>query len=182
MHDERTPQAPSDPQGAAFVDAYAELRRIAGALMRNERPGHLLQPTALVNEAYLRLPANVRDGVVERSHLIGRLVVQMKWALLDHAREADAEKRPDPRLRVTLDAQLPAAEEHLVDLLDLCRALAELERLDARHCRVFELRYFGGFDVEECAHLLEVSARTVKYDWQFATAWIAQRLGREPAP
>ncbi|MEL7449519.1 MAG: ECF-type sigma factor [Pseudomonadota bacterium] len=166
-------------------EVYRELRHIAAGLMTSERPGHTLQATALVNEAWVRMNRRRPAKINDRGHVVAMATIQMRRALLDHARRAGADRRPNKRLRVMLsDDSAALADQSVddVDLIDLCVALDELEARNEGHCRVFELRFFGGLTVDECAETLDLSPRTVKYYWQFACAWIASRLELIPDP
>jgi RNA polymerase sigma-70 factor, ECF subfamily len=157
-----------------FPILYAELRRQARHYMRRERRSHTLQPSGLVNEAYLRLAGSPDLGWQDRAHFFAIAARVMRQVLVDHARRRRAAKREG--CRVTLeDAKAPAAP---LELLDLENALTELVALDPRQASVVELRFFGGLDVEETADVLGLSARTVKREWQTARAWLQHRLLR----
>jgi RNA polymerase sigma factor (TIGR02999 family) len=155
-----------------FPILYGELRRQAGRYMRRERRGHTLQPSGLVNEAYLRLAASRDLTFDSRTHFLAIAARVMRQVLVDHARRRRAAKREGCHVTL-MDADAAAVP---LDLLDLEDALNELAVLDARQARVVELRYFGGLDVEEAADVLGLSARTVKREWQTARAWLQQRL------
>jgi RNA polymerase sigma factor (TIGR02999 family) len=152
---------------------YGELRRRAAGYLRGERPGHTLQPTALVHEAYLRLVGR-REPWHNRSQFFGIASNLMRQILVDHARRRRAAKRDG--IRVALDEAAQPAPEREVDLVRLDDALAELSTLDPRQGRVVELRYFGGLTLEEAAEVLGVSVATVKRDWTMARAWLFDRL------
>jgi RNA polymerase sigma factor (TIGR02999 family) len=152
---------------------YGELRRRAAGYLRGERPGHTLQPTALVHEAYLRLVGR-REPWRNRSQFFGIASNLMRQILVDHARRRRAAKRD--AVRVALDEAVQPTAEPAVDLVRLDDALAELSALDARQGRVVELRYFGGLTLEEAAEVLGVSVATVKRDWTLARAWLFDRL------
>lgn len=155
---------------------YDELRRLAGGYLGRERRDHTLQPTALVNEAFLRLVDQRRIQWQGRAHFLALAATLMRQLLISHARKHRAAKRGSGGQRLTLlDSDL-AVEARDVDLLDLDRALAALAALDARQARVVELRYFGGMTVEETAEVLEVSPATVKLDWSLARAWLLREL------
>ena len=155
-----------------FPILYGELRRQAGRYMRRERRSHTLQPSGLVNEAYLRLAASPDLDWHDRAHFFAIAARVMRQVLVDHARRRRAAKREG--CHVTLDdADAPAAAP---DLLDLEHALEELAALDPRQARVVELRFFGGLDVDETADVMGLSARTVKREWQTARAWLQHRL------
>lgn len=161
---------------------YPELRRIAAYYLRSERKGHTLQPTALVNEAYLRLLGGQPVEWQDRAHFIAVLARQMRRVLVDHARGIRADKRGGDAVKVALDeAQGVASVEH--DVVAIDEALAELEREDSRASRVVELRFFGGLTEHEIAQVLGISVATVKRDWTFAKAWLLSYLeGSEGAP
>jgi len=157
---------------------YDELRALAAEHLSRERPGHTLQPTALVHEAYMRLARldrirfeNERDFLVAASGAIRRVLV-------DHARTKGAVKRGCGAQRVTLSGLADDASEASVDLLALDDALEKLGRKDARKARVAELRYFGGLTIAETASSLSVSTTTVENDWSMARAWLQRELSR----
>jgi RNA polymerase sigma-70 factor, ECF subfamily len=149
---------------------YGELRQMAGSLMRNQTPGHTLQPTALVNEAYLRLARaeNRWDG---RAHFFGAAARAMRQVLIAHARHHAAQKR-DAGARVTFHDIDVASPEPALDLIALDQALTALGDVDARFTRVVELRYFAGCTLPEIAELTGRSLATVKRDWTYARAWL----------
>jgi RNA polymerase sigma-70 factor, ECF subfamily len=155
---------------------YSDLRRIAAGRMALESPGHTLQTTALINEAYLRLCGHGSTPVNDRNHFLNLAARTMREILIDHARKKDAQKRGAGMVRVTLDDSWPPAPESTVDLAALGEALEELSKLSERQARVIDLRYFVGFSVEEAAGALGVSDKTVKNDTQFAKAWLRRRL------
>jgi len=155
---------------------YAELKRIAAARMRGERPDHTLQPTALVHEAFIRLIGSGTPGFEGRAHFLNAASTVMRRVLVDHARARNAAKRGSA-LRVTLDEALAAAPGPDVDMLALDDALERLAAAEPRWARVVELRFFGGLEVTEVAETLDISVATVKRDWQFARAWLARELG-----
>ena len=159
-----------------FELVYRELRSLAGSLMRRERAGHTLQPTALVHEAYLRLVDQTRIGINDRGHFIGVAARAMRQILVDHARRRGAAKRGGEWERVTLEsAEGPAAEDSF-EVIQLHEALERFAALDLRAARVVELRVFGGLEVSETAALLGVSPRTVDGDWATARMWLAREL------
>jgi RNA polymerase sigma factor (TIGR02999 family) len=155
---------------------YDELRRLAGSYLGRERSDHTLQPTALVNEAFLRLVDQKRIQWQGRAHFLALAATLMRQLLISHARKHRAAKRGSGGPRLTLLEGDLAVEARDVDLLDLDRALSALAVLDARQARVVELRYFGGMTVEETAAVLEVSPATVKLDWSLARAWLLREL------
>jgi RNA polymerase sigma factor (TIGR02999 family) len=151
---------------------HAELRRQAARFMWRERRNHTLQPSALVNETYIRLAASPGLDWQNRAHFFAIAARVMRQVLVDHARRRKAAKREG--VHVTLgEAEAPAAP---LELLDLDSALVELAALDARQARVVEMRYFAGLGVEETAEVLGLSPRTVKREWQTARAWLQHRL------
>lgn len=161
--------------GQAMAELDRELRSLAAQCLRNERRGHTLQTTALVNEAFLRLAASPEWGNVDRKALLSAAAKAMRHVLVDHARWHRAAKRGGGRAPLPLDAEtlLPMQD---VDYLDLHDALDALERLDQRAANVVELRFFGGASVSETAAILGVGTRTVESDWAFARAWLRRAL------
>ena len=155
---------------------YPELRRIAGRYMRQERPGHTLHATALVNEMYVRLFANATMDWQSRAHFFAAVAREMRHILVDYARARDAKKRPDHRLAISLSDVDVAADDGGEDLLALNEALSRLESIDPRVSRVVELRYFTGLSEREAAEALGISIATLKRDWTFARAWLLAQL------
>jgi RNA polymerase sigma factor (TIGR02999 family) len=158
---------------------YQELRRMAGNYLRQENPGHTLQPTALVHEAWLRLIDQTRVTWQNRAQFFGVAAQLMRRILVDHAKTKHREKRGGEAIKLSLDDVINLSRERAADLLALDDALDELARIDGRKSRVVELRYFGGFSVEETAQILEVSPETVMRDWKLAKAWLYQQIKRE---
>jgi RNA polymerase sigma-70 factor (ECF subfamily) len=155
---------------------YSELRALAGKYLKGERPGHTLQPTALVHEAYLRLIDISRVDWRGKTHFYAMAARQMRRILVDHARAAAARKRGARALKVTLDDRLAVGAEQPLELLALDEALSGLARRHPRQARVAELRLFSGMEVKTVAAALEVSERTVKGDWRLARAWLMRAL------
>ena len=155
-----------------------ELRRIARRYMRNERPGHTLQTTALINEAYLKLVDQSRANFQHRTQFLGVAAGVMRRILVDHARGLNRGKRGGGAVVLPLDEELVLSQERSAELVALDEALAELARVDARKARIVELRYFGGLSVEETAEVLEVHPNTVIRDWSFAKAWLRREVVR----
>jgi RNA polymerase sigma factor (TIGR02999 family) len=159
-----------------FPLVYAELRRIAAREMRREKPGRTLQTTALVHEAYLRLLKDASLSFENRAHFLGIAAHAMREILIEHARARSARKRGGGAVRLTLDDLVAPVPSPSIDVLALDEALQRLARLDERHARVVELRYFGGLSVEETAVALELSPATVKRAWTVARAWLFREL------
>jgi len=155
---------------------YDELRRLARARLRAEPRGHVLQTTALVHEAYLRLVDINQMNVRDRSHLLAMAARLMRRILVDHARGRRARKRGGALTILNLDDVSIAKAEPGIDVLALDEALDELARMDERLCRVVELKYFSGLTIDETAEALQVSSATVERDWTTAKAWLHQRL------
>lgn len=156
---------------------YPELHRIAARHLSRERPGHTLQPTALVSEAYMRL-AQGQPGKQwnDRTHFFAVAARVVRAVLVDHARARAAVKRGDGAVGVELADVHLSVGARPVDLLDLDRALVELEAMDAEQSRIVELRYFAGLSIEETAEALGTSPSTVKRGWLAAKTWIRRRL------
>ena len=165
-----------------FPLVYEELRKIAADHLEQERSGHTLQPTALVNEAYLRLIGPSDMGWKNRAHFFGAAAQAIRRILVDHARSRNRLKRGGPEAeRVSLeDADVPAKAESAIDLLALDEALTCLARVDQIKAKVVELRYFAGLSLEETARALEVSLPTVSRYWEFARVWLHREMSREP--
>jgi RNA polymerase sigma-70 factor, ECF subfamily len=157
-------------------EAYEELRRLAARAMRDQRPDHTLQPTALVHEVYLKL-ASSSHRPVDRTHLLATAARAMRQILVDHARGRSSEKRGSGAVKVTLSLADTPAEPQILDLLALDEALARLEALDPQQVRIVEMRYLVGLSVEEAAEALGISPRTVKRDAAMAKAWLFRELG-----
>jgi RNA polymerase sigma-70 factor (ECF subfamily) len=156
---------------------YKELRRLAAYHLRQEKPGHTLQATALVHEAYLKL-VGVHLDWQSRAHFFGIASRLMRQILVEYARKRSAAKRGGLVEKVPLDEALVVAPDRASEFLALDEALKRLEALDARQSRVVELRYFGGLSIEESAEVLGIAPRTVKRDWEFARAWLHREIGR----
>ena len=159
---------------------YRELRQIAGAYMRNERPDHTLQTTALVNEAYLHLIDRKQSTWQNRAHFFGLSAQVMRHILVDLARAKNYQKRGGEVRKVVLNEGLVMSKMKPAELVALDDALNALTEVDARKSKVVELRFFGGLSVEETAEVLKVSADTVLRDWRLAKAWLLRELQTEP--
>lgn len=176
-----SPAPPSEADAglqALWPAAYQELRAVAARLLMQERPGHTLVPTALVNEAYLRLNANRSPAPVrDRQHFFALAAGVMRRILVDHALARKADKRGAGAVHITLSgaAEQPARDSG-AELLGLHEALEALERVDPRAARVTELKVFGRLETPEIAAVLAVSEPTVKRDWAYAKAWLAREL------
>lgn len=157
---------------------YDELRRLARFYMRQERTDHTLQPTALVNEAFLRLAAQEKGTFLNRTQFISIAAQMMRRILVNHAVARQRQKREGTLVRVTLDRAVDAFAEGDLNLLDLDDALHALARLDERQARVFELRFFGGLSVEETAEVLAISPATIKREWSIAKLFLQRELFR----
>jgi len=171
------PQAPED----LVPLVYQELRKRAAAYLRRERRDHTLQPTALVNEAYVRLMGQERVTWINRAQFFGVAAQAMRRILVDHAREREAAKRPGG-IRVTLDEGMRSVPPVDCELLMLDSVLQELAVIDQRQARIVEMKYFGGLSEEEVAAILSLSRTTITREWQSARAWLYRRLtvGRAP--
>jgi RNA polymerase sigma-70 factor, ECF subfamily len=154
---------------------YDELHRLARRYMKGERPGHSLQTTALVNEAYMRLVDYKRMNWQNRAHFFAVSAQLMRRILVDHARRHNL-KRGGDILHVSLDETAMVGSERAADLVALDDAMNLLAKLDPRKVQVVEMRFFGGLSVEETAEILKVSAVTVMRDWSTAKAWLYREL------
>ena len=161
-----------------LVDAVMpELKRRAAAYLRSERPGHTLQTTALVNEAYLALMGRGDGDWNDGCHFFAAAGQAMRRILVDYARQSRAAKRDGARHKVELDEGMAVSEDRLEEAIAVDEALIRLSELDPRLCRVVELSFFCGFTQEEIAKALNVSVKTVKRDWKIAKAWLRADLG-----
>lgn len=157
---------------------YDELHKLAEQCLRFERPDHTLQPTALVNEAYLKLVQQHNISWQNRAQLFAIAAQLMRRILIDYARAHGAVKRGGRCRTLSLDEAIGQAESKEVDLILLDDALVSLAALDAQQSQIVELRFFGGLSIEETAEVLGVSPTTVKRDWAMARAWLCRELGR----
>jgi RNA polymerase sigma factor (TIGR02999 family) len=157
---------------------YNELHRLARRYMRQERPGHMLQTSALVNEAYLRLIDWKNVQWQNRAHFFGVSAQLMRRILVDFARSRDYAKRGGAARQVTLDEAAGVPAQSGADLVALDQALDDLARLDERQSKVVEMRFFGGLKLEEIAEVLKVSVGTVRRDWSLARAWLHKELSQ----
>ena len=161
-----------------ITQVYDELRHVASGLMRRERVDHTLSPTAVVNEAVIRLLGEaVFDRAADRSYLFASAARAMREVLIDHARRRAAARRGGGRRRVALDEVVDYFEGQGLDVVAVHEALDRLAELDGRQAQVMTLRYFGGMTVAEVAAALGISVATVEHDWRLARAWLAGQLG-----
>ena len=156
--------------------AYGELHRIARQRWRGQQPGHTLQPTALIHEAYLKLFGQGQRAFENRVHFFAVMSMAMRQVLVNHAEASLAAKRGGSKINVPLDEAEAAALREATEVLDLHEALKLLAEVNPRQGRVVELRYFGGLSIEETSEVLGVSAVTVTRDWHMARAWLAREL------
>lgn len=170
----------SDAEAKLIPLVYEQLHRLAAHYMRRERPSHTLQPTALVNEAYLRLAFQRATHWQSRAHFFGVAARLMRQILVEHARAKRAAKRGPFVQKFSLDEALEYSQDRSKELIALDDALKSLDQLDARQSRIVELRFFGGLSVEETAEVLGISPRTVKRDWNVARAWLHGELAKRP--
>ena len=170
-----------DALGQLVPLVYEELHRLAQRYMARERPGHTLQTSALVNEAYLRLVDAAQANWQNRTHFFAVCAQVMRRILVDWARSRQAAKRGGELRPLELEEALVVAEEPGQDLVALDDALKALAELDSRKAQVVELRFFGGLSVEETAEVLKISPETVMRDWKFAKSWLRRELRKETA-
>ena len=157
---------------------YSELRRLASNYLRRERGEHTLQPTALVNEAYLKLVDQRNPKWQNRAHFFGIAAQLMRRILVDHARQHQAVKRGGAeQQRISLTGAEALAQQPEVDLLALNEALDELAKMDPQQSRIVELKFFGGLAIEEIGEVLGIGHATVERDWKMARAWLRRQLG-----
>lgn len=157
---------------------YEELRRLAGNYLRQERSDHTLQPTALVNEAYLKMVDINQISWQNKAHFVAVTANQMRRILVDHARRRNAFKRGGEFHILTLNDEIDKAADETTELIELDDALTELARMDALKAQIVEMRYFGGLTMDEVAEVLGVSVITVKRHWKMTKAWLYGRLAK----
>ena len=157
---------------------YVELRRLAGHYLRQERPGHTLQSTALVHEAFVRLVGTNPPEWQSRAHFYGVTARLMRQVLVDHARTHRAEKRGGDSLKLTLDEGLVGAGKQDLDILALDGALNQLAQISPQQSQIVELRFFSGLSIEETSEVLGISPATVKRHWTVARAWLFREMNR----
>jgi RNA polymerase sigma factor (TIGR02999 family) len=176
---ERACQGDSRARGELIHETYEQLRALAAAHMRGERPDHTLTATALVHEVSLQLLEGAAVTANNRGQFLALAAKAMRNLLIDHARSRGRQKRGGHYERLSLNESLAASDERGEELIDLDEALERFSRLDARKGQVVELRYFGGLSIEETAQILNVSCATVKRDWEVARAWLLRELQAE---
>jgi RNA polymerase sigma-70 factor, ECF subfamily len=157
---------------------YKELHRLAQRYMRGERQGHTLQTSALVNEAYMRLAGERAIAWKNRAHFFGVSAQIMRRILVDHARTRNAQKRGGPAQKISLENAFAYTPEQSWQIIALHEALTKLAEWDPRQCRIVELRFFGGLDVDETSEVLGISPTTVKREFQHAKAWLYAELNK----
>jgi RNA polymerase sigma factor (TIGR02999 family) len=157
---------------------YAELRRLAAGYLRNERPNHTLQPTALINEAYARLVGQSHPDFESRAHFVGVAAQIMRQILVDHARSRNAQKRGGNMEKLQLNESIDAVVDRPWAIIALDDALNQLARMDPTKSRLIEMRFFGGFTAEESAELLQMSVSTVRRELRVAQAWLQREIDR----
>src|SRR5262245_1263243 len=156
---------------------YQELRKLAAGYLKKERPGHTLQPTALINEAYLRMVDQETPHLQNRAHFFGVAARLMRQILVDYARSRAASRRGGGQHKIPLDEAVGFSDDSVAELLALDNALQKLASLDERRAKILEMRAFGGMSVEETAAALGISEPTVKRDSRLAQAWLRRELG-----
>jgi RNA polymerase sigma factor (TIGR02999 family) len=160
----------------AYNLVYDELRRLAAYYMRQERSNHTLQPTALVHEAFLRLVKQENQVYLNRTQFISLAANMMRRILVNHAIHRNRQKREGELVRVTIDRAVNEFAKNELNLIELDEALQKLAKLSERQERIFELRFFGGLNVEEVAEVLEISPATIKREWQIAKLFLQREL------
>lgn len=160
---------------SAYNLVYDELRRLAAYYMRQERSNHTLQPTALVNEAFLRLVKQENQVFLNRTQFIALAANMMRRILVNHSKHRSRQKRDGELVRITLDHAIDSFQQDL-SLLELDEALERLADKDERTARVFELRFFGGLTIEETAEVMEISTATTKREWRIAALFLQREM------
>jgi RNA polymerase sigma factor (TIGR02999 family) len=159
---------------------YQELRRIAAAYLWKERPGHSLQPTALINEAWIRLADQTQVDWRDRTHFFGVAAQMMRRILVDHARAHRADKRGGGATVLSLDiVEIEATPQKLEEILAIDEVLSRLAQVDPQQEQIVEMHYFAGMTIEETAAALGISSRTVDREWALASAWLRRELNRK---
>ncbi len=169
-------------EGRLLEAVYPQLKKIARNYLRKERAGHSLQPTALVNEAYMQLAAQQDKEWLNRSHFYAVAAQLMRRILVHYARQRNAAKRDGRRVRVELSDEIALSDEGLEEIQDIDASLRRLAEFDPRRCQVVVMRFFGGMTEDEIADVLQIATRTVKRDWNLAKAWLRQDLLKGERP
>jgi RNA polymerase sigma factor (TIGR02999 family) len=167
----------AEAEAVLIETVYRELRRMAGNIMRFERPGHTLQPTALVNEAYLELLRDAKTDWKDRNHFFAAAAQSMRRILVDYARMRKAAKREGERQKVELTDFMAISDERLDEVIAIDKALTRLSEFAPRSCRIVELRFFAGLTLGETADVLGLARRTVSREWDVARAWLQSEVG-----
>jgi RNA polymerase sigma factor (TIGR02999 family) len=175
-HRDAGPLRAGDPPEVMIALLYKELRGVATGLLRRERPNHTLQPTALVNEAFVRLAAHGEAAFRDRGQFLGAAAHLMREILIDYARTRNRAKRGGGQAALCIEDADGLSAEFRIDLLALDEALTRLEQVDSQQRRIVELRYFAGLSIEEAAAVAGVSPATVKREWRMAKAWLRREL------
>jgi RNA polymerase sigma factor (TIGR02999 family) len=170
----------SEAESKLIAAVYPELRRMAAGYLGGERPSHTLQPSAVVNEAFIHLRPQLGKQWQNRSHFFAVAALVMRRVLVDYARHRNSRKGVGGHRRVEFSETLVTSEERLDEILAIDQALERLSEWDPRQCRVVELRFFGGLTEDEVADVLGISPRTVKREWSLAKAWLYGELNRHP--
>ncbi|HEV7682863.1 MAG TPA: sigma-70 family RNA polymerase sigma factor [Pyrinomonadaceae bacterium] len=178
---ERWSQGDEEALGQLMPLVYSELHRLAGAYLRRERREHTLQPTALINETYLKLIDQDHPNWKNRAQFFGVAAQLMRRILVDHARRHHASKRGGDRLNVSLRNIGAFGNQPDADLLTLHDALDQLEKIDPEQSRLVELRFFGGLTIEETAEVMQISHATVEREWKIARAWLKREFTKTTA-
>ncbi len=175
IHQE-SPSVGSGTRDELIVLTYNELRRLAAKYLRDERPDHTLQPTALVHEAYMRIVGQEKVEWQSEEHFIGVAAMMMRRILMNHAKSKNRQKRGGGAYKIALGDTDIAINGDGIDLIEMDEALERLARDHAEESRIVELRFFGGLSIAETARVLDVSESTVERDWKFARTWLLREL------
>jgi RNA polymerase sigma-70 factor (ECF subfamily) len=173
---QRISQGDEGARELLIPEVYGELRRIASRYLSKERKGHTLQPTALVNEMFVKFLGTTTIPWQSRAHFFGIAAKVMRRYLTDHARHHSAKKRGGTETIIALDERSIASQQKSMEAVALDEALNRLEKIDERRAKVVEMRFYGGMTEEEVAEVMGCSSRTVKRDWEFARAWLYGEL------
>lgn len=166
----------SDAANKLLERVYPELKRLAGAMLKNERREHTLEPSALVNELYLKIARSCQIDVRNRTQFFALAAQSLRNILVDYARQHRATKRGGGDFVITLSGAKLGSENKTEDLLSIDQALKQLQELDPRAAQIVELRFFGGLNEEEIAKTMGLSRNTIQRDWKAARAWLNKQL------